>query len=463
MISGFDALGRIDAAYGEARDDEMRLSAALSVASERAASLRRDRLTQLSALARLKFDLIRRGELINNLDAAEKQAKATLAEIHRDIEEAAESREAAAQALRKAETEKTERARDYEAITLELQSLERRAASEIDSDPEWRRLTARVAMLQETLAQAQAKAAQAEADRARKRVPYEQDPLFMYLWTRKYGAPEYSAGAVTRFMDGFVAKLVRFREARQNYELLNRLPARLQEHASHISASLEAARSRFSALSQSAIERAGGAPLQARACAAKAALEASEARREAAARAFEEANGRYYLLIGRDDEGRFGEAIRLMQENDARDDVVTLFREAARTTTDKDQAMVETIDQLTKALGKADADVAELRRMLNAAAAKRAELESAREEFHARRYDRPGTTFGNESTISDVLGGILKGAITGMVLGQILRQGFRQPPLPPWGGPFDSGSMFPPDGVFGGSSDEDDFKTGGGF
>ncbi|MGZ9115627.1 MAG: hypothetical protein ACXW3V_01655 [Methylocystis sp.] len=463
MISGFDTLRRIDAAYAEARDYEMRISTALSAASERSANLRRDRLSQLNALAHLKFELIRRGELVTHLDAAERQAKATLAEIHQDIEQAANRREAAVDALRRAEAEKTKHARDYEGATFELQNIERKAASEVESDLAWRGVTERVASLQKTLAQAQAKAAQAEADRARKRSPYEQDPLFMYLWARKYGAPDYQARAFTRYMDGLVARLIRFREARQNYETLNRLPTRLHEHAADVAAALAAEQQRFAVLQQSAIERAGGAPLQEKARAAKAALAASEAERAAAAGAFEQANSRYFLLIGKDNEGRFGEVIKLMQENDARDTVVTLYREAARTTTPEDQTIVETIDKLTKAIDKVDADVVGLRRMLEAGSTKRAELERARADFHARDYDRPGTSFGNESTISDVLGGILTGAIAGAVLGQVLGQGYRRPPSPPWGGSFDSGTLFPPGGFFGGSSNEDDFSTGGGF
>jgi hypothetical protein len=463
MISGFDTLRQIEAAYAEARNDEMRLSDALRAASERAANLRRDRLTQLNALARLKFDLIRRGELIDNLDAAERQAKAALAEIQRDIEEAAKLREAAADALHRAEVNKTKHERDYEAATLEFQNVERRAASELESDPEWRRVTDRVASLQKTLAQAQAKAAQAEADRGRKRSPYEQDLLFMYLWERKYGGQEYQAGAFTRYMDGLVARLIGFREARQNYETLNRLPTRLHDHAADVAAALRGEQQRFAVLKQSAIERAGGAPLQEKARAAKAALDASEAERAAAAEAFKEANSRYFLLIGRGNEGRFGEIVRLMQENDSRDDVVTLYREAARTKTPEDLTIVETIDKLTKAIDKADADVAELRRMVEVAATRGSDLEGARADFEARDYDRPGTAFGNEATIRDVLGGILKGAIAGAVLGQVLGQGYRQPPSSPWSGPFDSGAQFPPGGGFGDTSDDADFTTGGSF
>lgn len=462
MITGLETLRSIDEAYASARDEEMRLGAALSAASERAASLRRDRLAQLNALAQLKFDLIRSGELLTDLDAAEKDAKAALSRIHQAIEDASRRREQAASDLRDAEAEKSRRAADHEAAVLEFQALQSKVAAEIAEDPMWRVVRERLESLRRIVDQAEAKAAQAEADRERKRVPYEKDPLFMYLWTRKYGSPDYASLGFVRRIDGLVAKLVGFSEARRNYTLLNEIPGRLREHARRVAKELAAEKERLAALLQERMEKAGGRPLQERATTAKAALDESEARRAAASSVFDDANRSFYLLIGGDDEGAFAEAVRLMQQNDERDDVRTLYREAERTQTHEDQAIVKTIDELTKALARAEKEVADLRARLGAAAAKRAEIEQASEEFRRRRYDYPGTRFDNDSTISDVLGGVLKGAIAGAVLGQVLNQGYHGPPSAPWGGMIGSGSIFPPGGVFGGSSDED-FTTGGGF
>jgi hypothetical protein len=462
MITGLETLRFIENAYAEAREEEMRIGAALSEASQRAAKLRRDRLTQLNALAQVKFELIRGGELVEDLDAAEKQAKAALDQINRNLEDASRRRDASAEALRKAEAEKDDRARDDEAAALALQNFEHDVAARLGEDAKWRGLNERIASLQGTLAQAQRKASQAEADRERKKIPYEGDPLFMYLWSRKFGEPDYKASALVRYIDGLVAKLVDFKTARGNYQLLNDIPGRLQAHAHEIAATLQTEQRRMSLLLQSRIEEAGGAALQQKAREKREALEASEAARAAAARAFEEANRQYYLLIGRNNEGAFAEAVTMMRENDERDEVLTLFREAERTKTEKDQRIVETIDALTKALGKTEADISQLRTMLDAAAAKRTEIERARAEFQRRRYDYPGTTFRNESAIGDVIGGILKGALAGAVLGQILRQGYQRPPLPPWGGTIDPGPFFPPGGAFGGAPD-DEFTTGGGF
>ena len=75
MITGRQALNSIEEASAKVRADEMRLDAALRSASEEAARLRQERLKELRALAELKFGLIKSGELIHELDAAEQQVK----------------------------------------------------------------------------------------------------------------------------------------------------------------------------------------------------------------------------------------------------------------------------------------------------------------------------------------------------------------------------------------------------
>jgi hypothetical protein len=153
-----------------------------------------------------------------------------------------------------------------------------------------------------------------------------------------------------------------------------------------------------------------------------------------------------------------------MAENDSRDDVRTLYREAARTKTDEDRAIVERIDRLMQATARADEEIARLRGQIREVAARRVEIEQARGEFRQRGYDYPGTTFGNETTINDVLGGILHGAMKGIVLGQVLQQGYQRPPVSDWGGGMMTPPMFPPSPPVSrsaGRPSDGGFRTGG--
>ncbi|HRD77001.1 MAG TPA: hypothetical protein PK264_13900, partial [Hyphomicrobiaceae bacterium] len=61
--------------------------------------------------------------------------------------------------------------------------------------------------------------------------PYDEDPLFAYLWGRGYLTPRYHAGNVARMMDGLVAEFIGYSNARPNYVMLSEIPVRLGAHA----------------------------------------------------------------------------------------------------------------------------------------------------------------------------------------------------------------------------------------
>jgi hypothetical protein len=460
MITGFQALQSIEDAYAKARGDEMRLDAALRSASENAARLRQERLSELHALAQVKLGLIQRGELVDELDAAERAAKELVDRLRREIDDAAARRHDAAEALQKAEAAKNQLALDYDAAVAKLRAFEDAAAPGIVADAFFATQHQQVEKIREILNEAEKKTAQAESDRAQKKTPYEQDPLFIYLWRRHFGASDYRAGFLVRAIDDFVARLIGYQKARANYSLLNQIPDRLREHTDRVRAEFDSQQQRLIAFRQDRLIAAGAGPLQDSAAKAKAALDAAEAAAAKAGKIFEQFNRDYITLAGRDNQGAFAKAIELMTENDSRDEVVTLYKEAARTKTDEDQAIVAKIDRLTKAVGKADAEIAQLRRQIQATAARRVEIQQARNDFRQRRYDYPGTTFGNDGTINDVLGGILDGIMKGAVLDQVLQQGYRRPPASNWGAGMGTGPSGPrgDDGSSG-----DGFSTGGSF
>jgi hypothetical protein len=87
---------------------------------------------------------------------------------------------------------------------------------------------------EDVIRNAEEKAAQAEADRAEKRRPYEADPLFMYLWRRRFGTRDYDATNFVRYFDRKVAHLIGYEAARVNYAMLMELPERLREHAARL-------------------------------------------------------------------------------------------------------------------------------------------------------------------------------------------------------------------------------------
>ena len=476
MLSGFQAQQSIDQAYAQIRSDEARLDSSLRQASDDAARLRQERLNQLKSLADLKFKQIQSGELAKNLDSAEQQVKAMLDRARAAVSDSAKRRDDAHQQILVAESARNERAAALETAIGALHAIETEIAGRYVADADWLALKQDVETAQKTHDEAEKKTKQAEDDREKKKVPYETDPLFMYLWRRKLGTSDYPSGFLVRSIDEWIARLVNYREARANYAMLNEIPARLRAHVDGLSSTLQAALEKLAAFRQEKIVSAGGAPVQQKAATAKSALDQAEAQVVEAHRSFDAAEAQYRGLADQGEKGVYAQAIGLMVENDSRDDIATLFREAARTKTDDDRLIVQKVDQLTKAIANADRQVAQLRGSLAEVSQRRAEIERARTDFLQRGYNYPGGGFSNGAAINDVIGGILQGVIQGAVLGQVLDRGYRRPPSgwgpgggwgPPsdWGGGRASGPVFPDpsEGPSGGGDGGGDFTTGGSF
>ena len=57
---------------------------------------------------------------------------------------------------------------------------------------------------------------------------YENDKLFMYLIERQYEKESYRSNALTRRLDGWVAEIVQFKDAKKNYDFLRSMPELMQ-------------------------------------------------------------------------------------------------------------------------------------------------------------------------------------------------------------------------------------------
>lgn len=93
--------------------------------------------------------------------------------------------------------------------------------------------------LRQAIALAQERLAEATAQRAAKAPDYDNDPLFAYLWNRAWGTSEYDGSGIVRLLDGWVARVCRFNDARAAYWMLNEMPIRLQQRIGRLEAQLQ--------------------------------------------------------------------------------------------------------------------------------------------------------------------------------------------------------------------------------
>jgi hypothetical protein len=455
VITGREALATVEQAIGRARNQESRLDAALRSATEEAARLRSERLQTFRELARLKLE----EGLVGEIDEAERRSITLLEEARRAFAQLSEKREEAQRAVEAAEARRHTSAAAYEVAVKAVHELRSRVEAETVVSPEWATQRARIDGLRRVVDKAEAKAAQSEGDREAKRKPYDADPLFRYLWERRFGSNQYAAGALTRFADSSIARLIGYDVARANYTLLNEIPVRLREHLDHVRREVAAQEEKLKEIERTALLSAGIEPLEESASLTRATLDAATSKLEAASATLAALDReRAGTLL--EESGPYKRAIELLARSDAAQDLRTLYAEAAQTPSPKDEAVLRKIEESENAIGRAEAETGTIRREMRELAFRRSQIEEERDEFKRKGRDNPYGTIGNEQVLSNVLGGILGGLIQGTVLRDVLNKGYR-----PQSGPWDSDfggrdAHFPP----GSDSDRrDGFTTGGSF
>ena len=199
MWTGRQTLSSIEDAIANLHQEEGQLDAALRSAVAETERLRKERSEALRELARIKLDEMAAGRLVSSLDAGERRAVQILDDYRLRIAATAERREASAEGGggRGDAAQRRRRGRG-------------RGARGGRSDPGRHRgqgadrvrlagsASVRSTKPRPSRAEAEKKAASSEAELGAKRKPYDDDPLFTYLWSRKFGTRDYQAGNFAR-------------------------------------------------------------------------------------------------------------------------------------------------------------------------------------------------------------------------------------------------------------------------
>ena len=410
MLTGREALFSIEQAISRVRADEGRLDAALRSAMDEAARLRREEANGFRVLARVRLDAMMREQVIGALDADERRALAMIENHVKELDALARRRAEQQAALDKAEAAKHDCDQDLADALEALDEQRQRTAERIQSDATWRAGKSAIEAAEKIAANADEKASQAEADLAAKGKPYEDDPLFIYLWRKKHGQADDRSGVFVRFFDRKVAALVGYRDARANYAMLREIPLRLREHAKNKQSDVETAKARVAEVERQALIADGIEPLEAKGAVAHAAVEKAEqavATITAALRAIEAEREKVTA-----DDAVHGRAADLLAETLAREDLRQLYEDAVRTPTKTDDQAISAISAARSKLQQADGEVAQIRAQIRDMAGRRGELEGARDRARSVGYHDPRGTFGGSG--QDVLGQVIGGILGGM-------------------------------------------------
>lgn len=247
MISGREALHFLDDAVARAREGYGRATAAVERQTARRAEVARMMAETYRKLAELRVDALKTGapELLSGVEVSARKLLDEHEGFLRQLTAEAETLHVAAEAI------EGRRREQEQALDAAIHAYEKQVAAteaRLQSDDAYNALKVAFVDLGAVCERARQKLDIARADRKIKGRPYEADPLFSYLWKRRFRTPDYRASGLTRMLDGWVAKVCGYDASWLNYGRLTELPERLAEHVERLEkdranaqASLEAA------------------------------------------------------------------------------------------------------------------------------------------------------------------------------------------------------------------------------
>ena len=428
MWTGRQTLASIETAISKLLGEQSQLDSALRSAVSETERLRAERGQSLRELARIKLDELAAGRLVGDLDAGERRALEILGNYRLRIAAAAEQCDALQKEVTQAEGARHAASAQVEAALDTVDHLRAEAEAKVQTTQPWREAKAARDKTDAIATEAEKKATAAQGELGPKQRPYDQDPLFAYLWRRRFGTGQYVGGAIAGIVDRVVAEFISYDNARPNYAALIEIPLRLNEHATAQRQLVQQAQLALAELERHAMLDAGVDAKEQILAEARHKLavidDTVEKKRDMLRKVDETRAG---LVSGTSDPA-YNEALSTIAAADATDSLDHLYAEARRTPTTADEAIVGRLQAIEQNITKTETEIAELRRQALELSRRRSEMEQARAQFRRTGYDHPQSTFNNDGDIANVLKSMLEGAVRSGVLFDLLQRGYRTRP-----------------------------------
>ncbi|MGD2000796.1 MAG: hypothetical protein PVJ00_09525 [Desulfobacterales bacterium] len=464
MINGMDQLAVLNQHIDATRTALDTLHQRKEAANQQLLQLRNQMAEAYRRLARFRLDELAADRVVTQLDETDRAVVKLLERRAKALQALDATIEQAAPELASLNTDREQARQKRDTLIKQLDDHAADIKAQLSRQEPYRTQEKRVAEETAKAERANGKATQAEADQSEKGKSYREDPLFMYLWQRRYLTPDYAGSGLTRTLDGWVAGLINYSDAHSNYYMLTELPLRLREHADRQQAIASQAEQTLRSMEADALNNAW--MLQ-----HKEELEKIQKRVDQIEKRVEAEEAKHASLLeqrsqfssGNDDLSR--QAIELQISEIKNDSVANLYIQAQMTPKPDDDVIVSRIRDLQKEEKKVENDIEELQSQERQQQQSYKELEALRRQYRRSGYDSGYSTFPRGFDMAALLALLMSGRSTGRdVWGRIDReQQFRRPRTPRGFGGGLFGGGFRSGGGFGGGMGGGGFRTGGGF
>lgn len=410
MREGQKTLAAIETSIADLQARERTLQAGLEEVNAKRTGLVDKRLKAIRELATVRTRNALADGVIDASDRLSDQVASLLAARTETVSALEERYRSANETRQEWLGRHAERATELDSLEARLDAAGDAVRQDAEAHPDYAAALKRRDEAAATLERARAKAKQAHENRDEKGRPYENDPLFMYLWKRKYGRDGYEANSLIRLLDGWVADLVRYHDARANYSVLRQIPDRLDAHAARLAEIVKLAQADVDRHEAVLIEAAAGADLIGTLQAARQSYAEENVELARMADQISEITSQLNRYAEGQDHA-FRQAVDITAGFLAEERLSRLQRVARSTPTPSDDQIVERIEKIdddtARLREKAQDDREELERLFK----KKSELLKIAAEFRRRHYDDPGSVFIPQGTGEVLLRELLRGAI----------------------------------------------------
>jgi len=424
MWTGRQALGSIDSTLEQLRKQFEQTDSQIQAVSRDLVELRQQEGSYYNKLAGIRLDQHISGDIADGLNTADRRVTELLGERDRALTSLNQQIEQAREQGAALEKKRQEQRDLVDGAAEELDNIEAAVQDALEQDSAYISRFEAAGKSDSVARHAEEKTARAEEDRVKKGRPYEEDPLFIYLWKKGYGTSEYSANPVTRFLDKWVSSLCSYDEARPNYSMLLKIPKRLRQHAERLRT---AAKWEFEVLTKMEEEAAEQGGVLAK----RAALEEAEQLADKTDTEIQEIETHIQGLLrdrasfadGRDK--YFRTCIDTLAAAFQRENLLALHKYVLTTSTAEDDEIIYGLSDLNEKKKELESSMEQQREIYERQLARLKELEAVRARYKQKRYDNIHSVFQNVGLLALLLSQFLNGASSGEDLWRTLQREHR--------------------------------------
>lgn len=415
MLSGRKTLSELDNAHILTLKEIERINRELKHQNGKIAENGHSQATIYRQLAKLRLDELINDDTINALTTLEQEISDRLEKRDKDYASLDSDVAEAEDALNVIISERQKEQLIADDLIEKIQAQRLSLEEELEKQSHYLDAVADAKRAKKVLVSASEKLHTAKQDYAIKARAYENEALFMYLWRRHYGTAEYEAGKITRHLDGWVAKLCQYDQARSNYWNLLEIPKRLKTHVSNMERQAEASRETLESVKKQAEGDVGISLYEDR-------LFEQDRKLAGIDKKFADTEQQLHKLL--DQEASFANGtdrnmkacLALITKTLERRDIGNLRLESLRTADDRDDHLIEQLDDYKTDRKALEGHASILRKTHAATMNKLSEIEKVRRDFKSHHFDDTRSVFSNESLIRSAINGLIQGVITGVEL-----------------------------------------------